>query len=79
MTMTTPLDLNIQVDFFDLLADRVSKGEVGHWGRYRDGKVWCSWCKSETKTNKSPPLSIVCNGCRRFVRAGSDNSIAEQL
>ena len=54
----------------------MSEKPVGHHGNYSDGVVTCSWCRAETPTSKTPPLSIVCVGCRRYVRA---ELIAERL
>ena len=55
--------------------EEVERGEVGHYGIYSpDGVVQCSWCHTDTKTDKVPPLSIRCRGCRRWVRAEIENN-----
>lgn len=56
------------------LQAKIDAGKVGHWGTFQtgtntNGVVTCSWCGAHTSTDKTPPLSIVCSGCRRYVRA----------
>jgi NTP pyrophosphatase (non-canonical NTP hydrolase) len=41
---------------------------IGHHGSYRGDSVHCSWCHGETPCCEEPPFTIICDGCRRYVR-----------